>query len=43
MSTEEIDQIWERHKPILWGLWIRDRKSLDELKVTMGERGFIAT
>lgn len=34
---------WERHKDILWGLWLRDRRTIDEVKTEMERLGFYAS
>ncbi|KAI9147188.1 putative ankyrin repeat protein [Paramyrothecium foliicola] len=43
MSKQEIDQIWEIHKPLLWSLWVKDKKPMKELREGLKKRGFSAT
>jgi hypothetical protein len=42
MSLQEIDAIWERYKPTLWGLWVRDRKPLSKVQEEMLAMDFVA-
>ena len=41
--TPSRQQQWERHKDNLWGLWLRDRRPLKDVKTEMGRLGFHAT